>query len=103
MTKYDANAQDMADALYTGGWRAEDRADLLEEYDLTEEDVDVICELLAEYAVLNASDEWTKRWAETLFEVGWRAEDRAELMEAYDEMNEEEADEICGLLAVYNS
>ena len=35
--------------LYDGGWRAEDRDHLIEEYDLTEEEADEICEMLAEY------------------------------------------------------
>ena len=39
-----------AAALYDGGWRAEDRDQLIAEYDLTDEDADVICEFLAEYA-----------------------------------------------------
>lgn len=36
-----------AAALYDGGWRAEDREELIEEYELTEEEADEICELLA--------------------------------------------------------
>lgn len=34
--------------LYDGGWRAEDKADLMEEYDLTESEADEICKELAE-------------------------------------------------------
>lgn len=37
-----------AASLYDGGWRAEDRADLIEEYDLTENEADEICKELAE-------------------------------------------------------
>lgn len=33
-----------AAALYDGGWRAEDRDELVAEYDLSEEDADAICE-----------------------------------------------------------
>lgn len=38
-----------AAALYDGGWRAEDKDELMTEYDLTEEEADEICEYLAEY------------------------------------------------------
>jgi len=38
-----------AAALYDGGWRAEDRDELIEEYELAEEDADAICEKLKEY------------------------------------------------------
>lgn len=39
----------IAAALYDGGWRAEDRDQLKVEYDLDEEDVERIVDLLAEY------------------------------------------------------
>lgn len=42
---YEASAA----ALYDGGWRAEDREQLIYEYDLTAEEADKICELLAAY------------------------------------------------------
>lgn len=45
----DALTSDAAN-LYDGGWRAEDRNDLIEEYGITEDYADDICELLAEYA-----------------------------------------------------
>ena len=35
-------------ALYDGEWRAEDREQLIEEYELTEEEADKICEILSE-------------------------------------------------------
>jgi hypothetical protein len=38
-----------AAALYDGGWRATDKEELIEEYDLTEEEASKICELLEEY------------------------------------------------------
>lgn len=37
-------------ALYDGGWRAEDRDQLITEYDLDAQDADAICEYLTEYA-----------------------------------------------------
>jgi hypothetical protein len=39
----------MAAALYDGGWRAEDRDQLKAEYELTDEDVKHIVDLLATY------------------------------------------------------
>lgn len=38
-----------AAALYDGGWRAEDREELIAEYDLSGEDADAICDKLKEY------------------------------------------------------
>lgn len=37
-------------ALYDGGWRAEDRDQLIAEYQLTSEEADTLCEKLAEIA-----------------------------------------------------
>lgn len=45
MTDYRASAA----ALYDGGWRAEDKDEIIEEYDLTEEEAEKLCELLAEF------------------------------------------------------
>lgn len=45
MTDYRSSAA----ALYDGGWRAEDRDELISEYGLTEEEVSKICEILAEF------------------------------------------------------
>lgn len=39
-----------AASLYDGGWRAEDREQMISEYKLTEEEADGLCEWLAEYA-----------------------------------------------------
>ena len=36
-------------SLYDGGWRADDRDQLIEEYNLLPDDADAICEKLAEY------------------------------------------------------
>lgn len=47
-----------AAALYDGGWRAEDRDQLITEYDLTLEDAEAICELLKDMEEeANASSE----------------------------------------------
>ena len=42
------NNQYSAASLYDGGWRAEDRDQLITEYGLTEEEADEICEGLRE-------------------------------------------------------
>lgn len=38
-----------AAALYDGGWRAKDKDQLIEEYELTEEDAVAICEMLLSF------------------------------------------------------
>lgn len=45
MTDYRSSAA----ALYDGGWRAEDRDELISEYELTKEEATTICEILAEF------------------------------------------------------
>lgn len=44
MKDYESSAA----ALYDGGWRSEDKEDLIEEYQLTEEEANTICDILAE-------------------------------------------------------
>ena len=39
-----------AASLFDGGWRAEDREELISEYDLTDEEADEICNLLDEFS-----------------------------------------------------
>ena len=39
--------EDAANALYAGGWRAEDKEELMSEYDLTEEEAAQLCKALA--------------------------------------------------------
>ena len=38
-----------AAALYDGGWRSDDREELIEEYQLSGDEADAICEKLKEY------------------------------------------------------
>jgi hypothetical protein len=38
-----------AAALYDGGWRSDDREELIAEYQLSEDEADAICEKLKEY------------------------------------------------------
>jgi hypothetical protein len=42
--------QSTAASLYDGGWRSEDKQELMDEYDMPESDADRICELLEKYA-----------------------------------------------------
>ena len=42
--------ESMSAALYDGGWRVEDRDQLKVEYDLTEDDVEHIIDLLETYS-----------------------------------------------------
>ena len=44
-----ANISDIAASLYGGGWRAEDRDDLISEYDFTDREADAICTQLEAY------------------------------------------------------
>lgn len=46
-----------ASALYDGGWRAEDRDWLIDEYELTEEEADAICKLLDFYEKEDGAEE----------------------------------------------
>lgn len=46
-----------AAALYDGGWRAEDRDQLITEYVLTLEDAEAICEALKDIEEANAASE----------------------------------------------
>lgn len=43
------NNQYDAAALYDGGWRSEDKEELMAEYELTEEEAEAICEELRSY------------------------------------------------------
>ena len=38
-----------AAALYDGGWRSEDKDQLMSEYDMTEEEADEVCEYLKRF------------------------------------------------------
>jgi hypothetical protein len=45
----DAELMSVAASLYDGGWRSGDRAELMAEYNLTEEDADLICGALGRF------------------------------------------------------
>lgn len=44
------DVESSAAALYDGGWRATDRAQLIQEYELTDDEADALCVELARYA-----------------------------------------------------
>ena len=52
MTDYNTNAA----ALYDGGWRAEDRDQLISEYELTAEEADKLAERLADLEEIHQSE-----------------------------------------------
>ena len=49
----------IASALYDGGWRAEDRDWMIEEYGFTEENADLICKTLRDFSAWEAA-EWLR-------------------------------------------
>lgn len=71
------NSQYSAASLYDGGWRAEDRDQLIDEYNLTEEEADEICRGLAEVeeeATAKEFEDYGKLKHishEAFFEEGW--------------------------------
>ena len=83
------NNQYSAASLYDGGWRAEDRDQLIEEYNLTEEEADEICRGLAEVeeeatakdkeqALMELADEMNEMIA-----LGWEEEEAHEDEDAF--------------------
>lgn len=57
MDRYAYDPYLSAGPLYDGGWRAEDREQLISEYGLSEDEVDVICALLSELEAESKEDE----------------------------------------------
>ena len=49
------DALSAAASLFDGGWRAEDREDIIREYDLTEEEANEICKFLADFSEKHSS------------------------------------------------
>ena len=45
----DYEITDKASALYAGGWRSEDRTWMMDEYNLTEDEANAICEWFEEF------------------------------------------------------
>ena len=78
------NNQYSAASLYDGGWRAEDRDRLIEEYDLTAEEADDLCRELAEYEEEATAKEFEDYGRlkyinpEAFYEEGWSVSGQAE-------------------------
>lgn len=85
--------------LYDGGWRAYDRYELIEDYNLSPDDADDICEKLAEYDELERVTDISGT-AAALYDGGWRADDRDQMIKEYN-MRPDDADAICEKLAEY--
>ena len=49
MNEKDIALQTSAAYLYDGGWRAEDKEQLMQEYDCSIEEAEKLCEFLAEF------------------------------------------------------
>lgn len=91
-----------ASELHDDGWRAKDRDRLITECDLTAEDADAICEILKDirekaHNLYQMAMEESIRDAGSLYDGGWRAEDRDQLMSEYD-LTSDEADALCEAL-----
>lgn len=71
------------EALYDGGWRSEDKEELISEYELTEGEAEEICEGLKELR-----EELLKSLAPIAKEDG--LEDKADYCKAFPELNAEE-------------
>ena len=78
------NNQHSAASLYDGGWRAEDRDQLISEYDLTAEEADEICRGLAEVEEEATAKEFEDYGRlkyinpEAFYEEGWSIAGQAE-------------------------
>ena len=49
MIFYEAYLTSICASLYDGGWRSNDADELIREYELTKEETDAICKVLAKY------------------------------------------------------
>ena len=82
------NNQYSAAALYDGGWRAEDRDQLIDEYNLTEEEADEICKELAEFMDRKEMD--LAGELDEMIALGWTDEEARANPEAFlDRIGEE--------------
>ena len=82
------NSQYSAASLYDGEWRAEDRDQLIEEYNLTEEEADEICRELAELKDRKEMD--LAGELDEMIALGWTEEEAKDDPEAFlDRIGEE--------------
>ena len=75
------NNQYSAASLYDGGWRAEDRDQLIEEYNLAEEEADEICKELADLKDRKEMD--LARELDEMIALGWTEEEAKDDPEAF--------------------
>lgn len=66
----------IAASLYEGGWRAEDRDWIIEEYGFTEENADLICKKLRDFTTWEAAE-----WVQDIWETAERLQDMWEAEE----------------------
>ena len=82
------NNQYSAASLYDGGWRAEDREQLIDEYNLTAEEADEICKELAELKDRKEMD--LAGELDEMIALGWTEEEAKDDPEAFlDRIGEE--------------
>jgi len=82
------NSQYSAASLYDGGWRAEDRDQLIEEYNLTADEADEICKELADLKDRKEMD--LAGELDEMIALGWTEEEAKDDPEAFlDRIGEE--------------
>ena len=69
------NNQYSAASLYDGGWRAEDRDQLIDEYNLTADEADDICKELA--AIKDGLEQDLAGELDEMIALGWTEEEEA--------------------------
>ena len=82
------NNQYSAASLYDGGWRAEDRDQLIDEYNLTADEADDICKELA--AIKDGLEQDLAGELDEMIVLGWTEEEAKDDPEAFlDRIGEE--------------
>ena len=82
------NNQYSAASLYDGGWRAEDRDQLIDEYNLTADEADDICKELA--AIKDGLEQDLAGELDEMIALGWTDEEAKDNPEAFlDSIGEE--------------
>ena len=79
--KMTMNNQYSAASLYDGGWRAEDRDQLISEYDLTAEEADDICKELA--AIKDGLEQDLAGELREMISLGWTDEEAQDDEDAF--------------------
>lgn len=87
----DDKAREMAGVLFDGGWRSDDTEQLMQEYELSEEDAEQISQWLELYEY----NDQLEKIAGALFELGYRSSDYKTLAGIF---YPSAVDMICGFL-----